>query len=1034
MKNINSHSLIKRVISLCMAVTLLFAMLPQIMLPVEAASSGICGKNLIWSLDSGTLTISGTGEMYDFESRSDAPWYQYRKSINDLVIGSGVTSIGSCAFVELEKLTTIDIPSSVTRLGGLAIYLCHNIKSLTIPSSITDMAYDAIYACYGIETITIPNSVADFSSSDFSSCDSLSYIYISGEDGKYCDIDGVVYDKEITTLVCCPPGRTNISIPNTVTHIGAGAFDSCLNLGEIVLPEGITTIEQHAFVFMYKPTSLVIPSTVTYIDEEAFFADPNFTFIDVADNNIFYCDIEGILYDKNLTRLIYCPTNKSNVTIPDSVTEISAYAFDSCEITHIDIPDSVTKIGDEAFQGCEYLTEISIPQSVINMGRGLFYGCDNLSSISIECSPEVLDSELFRFCRAITNFEIPNTVTTINFGVFSYCENMTSIIIPASVTSIDSCAFQECISLTDVFYCGSQEQWGNISIEDDGYNDYLLNATIHYNYRPLSSSFSTVNAGWSFANSSFSFREDSESPFSTYYIPEERYDEVFGTAYLASNKFSKKWGGNCAGMSTAAILFFLDYLDWKTIDDGYPNNFSTPNSFYQTINYHYASQSGYAAIGNDTEVTRLIEAYQLYINEIDRSEYEALLDDTYHAGEFKKDGIFSYYTQEHLSNGNYISSMLEVFSKAYEENTPLYISLKGDDFSHAIVSRTDKKPVDMGNGWWRVYVYDPNKPYLNDSIAEEFWEAYPDAGLKDACNDLAEDVYIELNPSLNLWRYCTSVNSDSSSKYLGCNLNNEVLYIKCDAKDGDGNKLTVKIPEYFYTIDLNDIQISDYVHPTTTAWMPESTEDGCIISIDGSSDCLVYSSFGDLIAVVENGEAVILIGSGYYAGYMGEAEESTPAGGKLYLPSDTYTIQYTSGQMSFLGNSNVISISGETAMNLTVDVIENSVQILATDDGAVSIKCANLISADECSYIETEGNLVAGESFSVCYSDNGKVEASTDSKDGEFKLYQKDADQEEASATKVIKSNSLRWLWIVGGAVIIGIAVLFILMKRKKNK
>lgn len=661
------------------------------------------------------------------------------------------------------------------------------------------------------------------------------------------------------------------------------------------------------------------------------------------------------------------------------------------------------------------------------------------------------------YCGGLSYIVLPNGLEEIGAGSFADCTNIESIIIPSSVVYINYLAFYGCMNLKEIIFQGNAPTFSK-DANSKGQCLSYINATVYY---PAGNSTWTEEIredhsggaltwvaidmpnyygfwlnkdGWCFANAAESFGEDSQNLFYKYFIPRERYDEVFGTAYWESNRFSKEWKGNCAGMSVTAILFFLDYLDWKAIDNSTPKNFYTPNSFYHDIYYHYASQSGYATSGNDTELTRLIEAYQLYINEIKKHMSLGHLVNTYWTERPTESKTLSgsKYIINHVPRGTYISSMLEVFRQAYEENTPLYISLQGDDFAHAIVSRTDKKPEDMGNGWWRVYVYDPNKPYINDTVAGKIWEKHPNAELKYACNDLKEDVYIELNPFENLWRYRTSVNSSSSSKYVGCGVDNQVQSLKVQYRNDEERIVRVEMPEFFCIIDLNDIQISDYTHPTTTAWMPANPDDGSAISADGSSNFAVYSASGELVAVVENGEGIVLNGSGYYVGYIGGTEASSPAGGKLYLPNDVYTVKYTSGQIAFLGCNNAISITGDAPMEFTVDVVKNSVQILAASDGTVSIRCANVISPDECSYVETEGILLAGETLSIAYPDNNKVQAATDSKDGQFQLYQKNADQEESVATSIIKSGSLDWRWIVVGVAAAGV-VLFILIRKKKS-
>ena len=161
-----------------------------------ADDSGKCGKNVTYSFVSstGTLTISGTGNMIDYDYNSYnhnyAPWYNYHSSIKKVVINNGVTSIGEYAFNGCKGLTSVTIPNSVTSIGEYAFYGCTGLTSVTIPNSVTSIGSFAFECCKGLTSVTIPNSVKSIGSSAFQQCD----------------------------------GLTSVTIPNRVTSIGSGAF------------------------------------------------------------------------------------------------------------------------------------------------------------------------------------------------------------------------------------------------------------------------------------------------------------------------------------------------------------------------------------------------------------------------------------------------------------------------------------------------------------------------------------------------------------------------------------------------------------------------------------------------------------------------------------------------------------------------------------------------------------------------------------------------------------------------------------------
>ena len=150
---------------------LLFLLL---MLPLMAWAdySGTCGENLTWTYVEATqtLTISGTGEMKNYNYYSRAPWYSIQNNIKTVVIESGVTSIGSYAFSGCSGLTSVTIPNSVTSIGEGAFEECSGLTSVIIPNSVTSIGAGAFFNCSGLTSVTIPNSVTSIESSAFGGC------------------------------------------------------------------------------------------------------------------------------------------------------------------------------------------------------------------------------------------------------------------------------------------------------------------------------------------------------------------------------------------------------------------------------------------------------------------------------------------------------------------------------------------------------------------------------------------------------------------------------------------------------------------------------------------------------------------------------------------------------------------------------------------------------------------------------------------------------------------------------------------------
>ncbi|HJI76863.1 MAG TPA: leucine-rich repeat protein [Clostridiales bacterium] len=404
----------KRLLSFVLAVLMIASLLPATALAADIVDSGTCGaegdgSNLTWTLDSeGVLTISGSGDMYDYGFPS-APWHGSRSRVKSAVIADGVTSIGSSAFNDCTSLTSVTIPDSVTSIGHDAFLYCTSLTSVTIPNSVTSIGEDAFYRC-----------------------DSLTGIWVNEGNNNYSsDASGVLFNKDKTTLVQCPGAFAAYTIPNSVTSIDSGAFYHCKSLTSVTIPDSVTSIGDSAFSYCRSLTSVTIPDSVTSIGEYAF----------------------------------YDCTSLTSVTIPDSVTSIGEHAFDGCtSLTSVTIPDSVTSIDNDTFEGCTSLTSVTIPDSVTSIGVGAFFNCKSLTSVTIPDSVTSIGGSAFEKCKSLTSVTIPDSVTSIGVGAFEDCTSLTSVTIPNSVTSIGDWAFDGCTSLTGIWVGESNSYYsGNAS-------------------------------------------------------------------------------------------------------------------------------------------------------------------------------------------------------------------------------------------------------------------------------------------------------------------------------------------------------------------------------------------------------------------------------------------------------------------------------------------------------------------------------------------------------------------------------------------
>ena len=174
---------------------------------------------------------------------------------------------------------------------------------------------------------------------------------------------------------------------------------------------------------------MTIPDSVTSIGSGAFSNCAALTGIWVTEGNSHYSsDASGVLFSKDKTTLVQCPGTLAACTIPDSVTSIVGYAFDGCaSLTSVAIPDGVTSIGHGAFYNCTSLTSVTIPDGVTSIGKGAFYDCTSLTSVTIPDSVTSIDEYAFYDCKSLTSVTIPDSVTSIGDWAFSGCKSLTNV-------------------------------------------------------------------------------------------------------------------------------------------------------------------------------------------------------------------------------------------------------------------------------------------------------------------------------------------------------------------------------------------------------------------------------------------------------------------------------------------------------------------------------------------------------------------------------------------------------------------------------
>ena len=521
-----------------------------------AANSGSCGEGLTWKLSNGTLTISGTGWMEDFSGF--APWYSQCAQIKKITISEGVTSISQHAFEDCINVTSISIPDSMRELNAYCFLACKSMKSITIPQSVTKIGNGVFDACEKLTDIYYGGTDASWKNitTDFTGLGDNVKIHSTGVFTGKCgdNLTWTIGNDEVLTIsgtgripdyntsygekntapwygyayqikkVVLGSGvqnigndafagcycMTDITIPDTVSSIGSGAFSNCA-LREVEIPQGITSIQRNTFWYCTQLTKITIPASVTSVGMYAF------------DNchalkTVYYggteAQWEGMHVDNYgggnsalLDATLYfemkyqriaagsCGGNLRWSLMEDGVLKITGsgampdyssasdapwYQYGS-RIKEVRVGANVTKIGKNAFRstGVQKVVfcakETGSTDAPLVLGDECFAYCGSLNEIQFGNRVIVPGHTVFVRCEGLTEVTVPGTVKLdksfnregCGYGMFSQCPNLTKATVKCSY--VGPFFFEACYKLTEVRFTDPDVQFYSLDNDNSGH-------------------------------------------------------------------------------------------------------------------------------------------------------------------------------------------------------------------------------------------------------------------------------------------------------------------------------------------------------------------------------------------------------------------------------------------------------------------------------------------------------------------------------------------------------------------------------------
>lgn len=371
--------------------------------------------------------------------------------IRELALPQSLIAIGEAAFADNYFLSSVTFAenSNLQSLGESAFERTVSLKAIDLPRGLLQIGDYAFKEAALAGEITIPASVTNLGAGAFAACRDLTAITVQSGNLNYLDVNGVVYNRNKTTVVAYPAGNaaTEYSIETTTETVYRSAFYGAHNLNYVYLPESLSSIGQYAFYDVENLRSVSIPDNVVQISAYAFAQDYNL-------RNINFNETSKL---PRISFAAFAYTGIYSVRIPANVSTMAQYAFEGCDsLTSVTFAanSELESIPAYAFLGAENVREITFENgsALKALSAHAFEGMSRLQSVNFgDAKLERIDNYAFRYCTNLTNIALPETLKEIGRFAFYGSKALTKIVLPASVEHIGRYAFYGAETL-DVYF------------------------------------------------------------------------------------------------------------------------------------------------------------------------------------------------------------------------------------------------------------------------------------------------------------------------------------------------------------------------------------------------------------------------------------------------------------------------------------------------------------------------------------------------------------------------------------------------------